>query len=388
MSRWAGSCCVALSSLLARLRILGQGLCAIVLTGVTILFPSESYQGRVNSALHRALGAAQSRVLTFDVDRDRLVVFSDHHKGVRDAADDFRESQNPYHAALGYYFEKGHTLVVLGDVEELWENDRDPVLTKYAATLDLERSFHTDGDRYWRVWGNHDDDWDFPSLVRMHLWPIFPGIEVPESLLMVARSRGKDIGRILLVHGHQGTLESDRFRALSRHIVRYLWRPIQRRTGWNLNTPAKDWRLRKIHNVALYNWAVVQEGLVLIAGHTHKPVFHDANSIDDLRRALARARRKGDKEAIALARAELEYAQVRETRQGFTMGQPCYFNTGCCCYADGDITGLEIDTGVIRLVRWPDNEGNPLPKVLTETKLKDVFSAVARKGRLLERPLA
>jgi UDP-2,3-diacylglucosamine pyrophosphatase LpxH len=355
---------------------------------VTILFPSESYQVRVNSALDRALGAAQSRVLIFDVDRDRLVIFSDHHKGVRDAADDFRESQNPYHAALGYYFEKGHTLVVLGDVEELWENNRDPVLTMYRATLELERDFHEDGHRYWRVWGNHDDDWRFESLVKRHLWPIFLGVDVQESILLVAKERGRELGRVLLVHGHQGTLESDRLKAISRYVVRYLWRPIQRRTGWNLNTPAKDWRLRKIHNIALYNWAVVQEGLVLIAGHTHKPVFYDEKRVDELQRALARARRLRNKEKVALARAALEYVQVRDSRQGFRMEQPCYFNTGCCCYADGDITGLEIDSGMIRLVRWPDNEGNPLPKVLTEAKLKDVFSAVARKGRLLERPLA
>jgi len=353
-----------------------------------LVFPSESYQRHVNRALDAALQAAQERVVTFDVMRDRLVIFSDHHKGVRDAADDFRESQNPYHAALGYYFEKGHTLAVLGDVEELWENDCGPVLTKYRDTLELERAFHEDRRRYWRVWGNHDDDWRFERLVETHLWPIFPGIDVQESVLLVAMERGRELGHLLLVHGHQGTLESDRIKAISRHVVRYLWRPIQRRTGWNLNTPAKDWRLRKIHNIALYNWAVVQEGLVLIAGHTHKPVFYDQKRVDELQRALARARRLRNNEKVALARAELEYVRVREGRQGFRMAQPCYFNTGCCCYADGDITGLEIDTGVIRLVRWPDNDGNPLPKALTETKLKDVFSAVARKGRLLERPLA
>ena len=32
---------------------------------------------------------------------------------------------------------------------------------------------------------------------------------------------------------------------------------------------------------------------------------------------------------------------------------PCYFNTGCCSFGDGDVTGLEIGDGEIRLIRWP-----------------------------------
>ncbi len=36
----------------------------------------------------------------------------------------------------------------------------------------------------------------------------------------------------------------------------------------------------------------------------------------------------------------------------FTAYQPCYFNSGCCCFDDGDITGLEIENGLIRLVKW------------------------------------
>jgi hypothetical protein len=55
--------------------------------------------------------------------------------------------------------------------------------------------------------------------------------------------------------------------------------------------------------------------------------------------------------------------------------KPSYFNTGCCCYLDGDITGLEISEGEIRLVRWPDDEDRPQPKVLASAKLIDVFAA-------------
>ncbi len=55
--------------------------------------------------------------------------------------------------------------------------------------------------------------------------------------------------------------------------------------------------------------------------------------------------------------------------------KPSYFNTGCCAFLDGDVTGLEISDGEIRLVRWPDDDDTPEPKVLAYTELKDVFAA-------------
>ena len=354
-------------------------------------FPSRRYQRRVGKALDRVLKEAKTD--EFDIGKERLIVFSDHHKGVRDGADDFRDSENAYHAALGYYLERGHILSVLGDVEELWENDREPVLSTYGATLQLEGAFQeaprADQDaegrrRYWRFWGNHDDDWRFPELVKKHLDPLIPGIAVHESLLLTVKENDKELGRILFVHGHQGTLDSDRFGALSRIVVRRLWRPIQRRTKINPNTPSRDWNLRKKQNIALHNWAVQHEGLVLIAGHTHHPVFFEGQRIDELERQLEDARSQRAADEIANVRAELEYAVVRDARRGFKMDQPCYFNTGCCCFADGDVTGLEIDSGEIRLVKWLDNEGRRQAKLLAKQKLEDVFRQVASKGDVLE----
>ena len=354
-------------------------------------FPSQRYRDRVAKALDEAF--EQARVEEFDIRSDRLIVFSDHHRGVRDGADDFRDSEKRYHAALGYYFEKGYILAVLGDVEELWENDRKPVLTSYGATLKLEKTFHEarrDGAesnehrRYWRIWGNHDDDWRFKKLVETHLAPLIPGITVHESLKLIVKDKDGEIGKILFVHGHQGTLDSDRFGRFSRIFVRRIWRPIQRRTQINPNTPAKDWELRKTQNIALYNWAVKKKNLVLMAGHTHHPVFFDEGRIKKLEEKLDEAENKGDEESIPLLRADLEYALVREARRGFTMDQPCYFNSGCCCFADGDITGLEIESGELRLVRWLDNEGRRQPEVLTSMKLDEVFDRVGVVGEALK----
>jgi hypothetical protein len=60
---------------------------------------------------------------------------------------------------------------------------------------------------------------------------------------------------------------------------------------------------------------------------------------------------------------------------------PCYFNTGCCCFGDGDVTALEIADGEIRLVRWPDDEGRPRPRVLEHADLRAVLRTVATAPR-------
>src|SRR3712207_455103 len=116
----------------------------------------HDYARDVAAGLDRAFGDPATEELTLDVANARLIIFSDHHKGTRDGADDFARCERAYSAALGYYLEAGHRLVVLGDAEELWENRPDGVLAAYDDVLRLEADFHRAG-RYERFWGNHDD---------------------------------------------------------------------------------------------------------------------------------------------------------------------------------------------------------------------------------------
>ncbi|NNE69209.1 MAG: hypothetical protein HKN29_02470, partial [Rhodothermales bacterium] len=69
--------------------------------------------------------------VSFDPGAGGLIIFSDQHKGARDGADDFRKAERAYNAALAYYLELGHTLVELGDVEELWEETPGVVIDRY-----------------------------------------------------------------------------------------------------------------------------------------------------------------------------------------------------------------------------------------------------------------
>jgi hypothetical protein len=349
----------------------------------------------VDKALTAALIRAEEQerqegIVTLDITKDRLIIFSDLHKGTRDGADDFRFTERAYNAALAYYFHRGYIMASLGDVEELWENRRRPVFRAYRRSLALEGAFHQEG-RLWRFWGNHDDNWRYPDEVKKHLERVFGGgpLTVYEALLVHVVDGEKPLGKLLLLHGHQGTLDSDRIPLISRFFVRYIWRPIQRLTRFSPNTPSKDWKLRHGHNNALYQWSERQEELVLIAGHTHRPVFksmtHEAKILELLEQARGGLATRPDDESqldqVSQLAAELEWVRVQEQQEPGLLGRvelknPSYFNTGCCCYSDGDITGLEFANGRIALIRWPNSEQKPRPSELESASLEEVFAAL------------
>jgi hypothetical protein len=317
------------------------------------------------------------------------VILSDQHKGQRDNADDFRRCEWAYGAALAAYFETGYTLLSLGDVEELWECRPKSVVAAYRANLELEARFHAAG-RYRRFWGNHDDEWMAGSAVDAHLGPLFPGLVVLEGARLRVRQAGLDLGTILLLHGHQGTLMSDQNRGFARWVVRNLWRPFQRLTGISTTTPAKDVTLRGEHDRIMAAWAEAQNAgeakLVLIAGHTHRPVFmaktHAQQLAEQIVAAEAALAAAPDDQALAQRLAELRgQLAARRAKDGPAETtdlpaplKPCYFNSGCCCFPDGDVTSIELDAEELRLVKWPDEEKRPHPKVLARERLDRVFA--------------
>jgi hypothetical protein len=323
------------------------------------------------------------------------VIFSDHHRGVGDAADDFRHCEHAYTAALGYYLESGYRLVLLGDTEELWEERADAVIARYRDVLALEAEFVTRGNGLDRFYGNHDDLWARERQIARYLRPVLGNLVVHEGLRLRVDRPGSAPGELFFVHGHQGTADSDRWGRVSRIGVRHVWRPLQRRTGFTMTTPACDFTLRAKHDRAMYEWARNQpHPLVMIAGHTHRPVFSQcaddppvAREIDGLESALAHATAGGDIDRAAAIRAELEYARttVRRPVDQATVAPPCYFNTGCCSFPDGTITGIEIADGEVRLVRWPSNLRElaapdagleAYKRVLASEQLEDVLEAV------------
>jgi len=361
----------------------------------------QEYREQIRKGLDGAFERAGRDVERLDPANARIVVFSDHHRGAGDQADDFRRCEHAYTTALGWYLEQGYRLFLLGDTEELWEERPEQPLTRYRDVLALEAEFRTRGGGLERFWGNHDDAWGDAGQVRKHLQPHVGGpLTVREGLRMRVPRAGREDATLFFVHGHQGTTESDKLGRVSRLFVRHVWRPIQRKTGYSATTPASDHVLRAKHGRAMFAWSAgragIGSGTVLIAGHTHQPVFAGSQPdppptrpVAELRGAIEAARAAGDAAKAGALRAELEYARTATRRpdRATVVQPPCYFNTGCCSFPDGDVTGLEIADGEIRLVRWPANlreaprtaDGNldAEARILARASLDEVLGAVS-----------
>jgi UDP-2,3-diacylglucosamine pyrophosphatase LpxH len=343
-------------------------------------------------SLQNVLQEAQKNVIPIDLHNDKWILFSDLHKGGKNCADDFRLCEEPYITALNYYFERGYNLCVMGDAEELWEEFPRTVIRNNSAAFAAERRFHEAG-RYLRLWGNHDEIWGDPELVQKTLQPLYGArrLNVPESILLDVRDGNASMGKILLVHGHQGTQNEGKNTKFSKWILHNIWRPIQVLTGFSCNTPATDWQIRRDRDKIIYVWAANQSKLILIAGHTHVPVFESYSHRARLMAEISNARAEMEKlpenkrimklNRIENLSAELQQvenklsAEEKQEAQPLENPLPCYFNTGCCAFADGDITGLEISAGEIRLVRWPGDDGYGY-KVLQAGNLKEIFGTL------------
>jgi hypothetical protein len=368
----------------------------------------REYREAIAKGLNRAFADADDRrnggEEAIEASQLKAVVFSDLHRGAGERADDFARCERAYAAALGWYLERDYELWLLGDVEELWENGIEEVMPRYRELLELEREFAR-GPGLRRFYGNHDLDWSKPELVERHLSGWLGGAEAREALRLRVREDGADLGLLFLAHGHQGTTTSERLAGLSRFAVRHLWRAVQRSQGLLATTPADDSQLRHRHDVAMHSWAKgrVLGGSpanrpVLIAGHTHHPVFPGSRPArpvpGDAAELRARLAEATDAAASAELRAELELVEAILREPPFDPPDddpPCYFNTGCCSFPDRDVTCVEISgeqladvglkdetdgRGKIRLMRWLDDGGRPRPKQLAANSLRAVFDEV------------
>ena len=353
---------------------------------ITRRIPPDRYTWWVGKGMDRAYRRAAERPTVdrapVEVDALKAVVFSDHHRGDGDAADDFRRCEETYAAAIGWYLEQGYELWLLGDVEELWENRTSAVMQRYEGLLRLEARF---GDRLLRFYGNHDLSWRDTDLVRRFL----PGTAVHEAMTLTVTDGGNPLGRLFLAHGHQGTIDSGNLLLVpvSRFVVRFIWGTLQRWRGFPNTSPVTDELIRHRHDQAMARWADThEERVVLVAGHTHHPVFLGTEAPDLAANVLRReaeyraAQEGGDATEVAAARARLEQAKVRALREvpyeAPDLEGWSYFNSGCCSYADGDITGLEFAEGEVRLVRWKGNQDRPAPRILQRRGLREVFGTL------------
>lgn len=337
------------------------------------------------ASMTRAHGGSDTLRRVLDLARPhKYIILSDHHKGAGDGADEFARCVPAYSRALARYRDDGFTLILLGDVEELWENRFSEVRARYEASLMREEAGFGP-ERYLRVRGNHDDAWAEPYLVSRDLRALMPAERVWEAIRFQVVEGDRWHGDLFLVHGHQGEFGSDVLSPLARLALRIVWRRAQNLFTLGRQTPAKDACLRGIHDRHLYAWAITQPKLLLIAGHTHRPVWSSRTHLQALEaqlQDLLDLAVSGRPAEFAARVAALE-ADIAERRRKYppcedsdSAAIPCYFNTGCCKFDDGDITGVEIDDGVLRLVKWGAEPAAAGAIVLEQDRLTDLFARI------------
>jgi predicted phosphodiesterase len=275
----------------------------------------------------------------------KFIVFSDQHKGDKGWGDDFKTNETNYLAALKYYNDNNFTFIALGDTEELWKFRVDKILPVNEKALAAEAAFQP--DRFFKTFGNHDLIWKNKIDVLLWLKKYFTmPLIVHEGILIKLQTAAGKVLSVFLTHGHQGDMMSDNNR-FSTWIVAHLWMPLQRYLRINVNTPSNDYSLKNKHNIMMSDWSAANQDLILVTGHTHVPVFGSGKYFDHPSNHIP------GKEQHLL--------------------KPSYFNSGCCCYNDGDITGIEISDGCIRLIKWYDEEVLPKRMVLEEKNIDDLM---------------
>jgi hypothetical protein len=279
--------------------------------------------------------------ITQNAETAKFIIFSDQHKGDISAADDFKNNEANYIAALKFYNENLFSFINLGDSEELWKFKAAKILPANIKTFAAEAAFQP--NRFYKTYGNHDLIWKNKADVFFLLKNYFKmPLHVHEGIVLKLKLANTSLN-VFFTHGHQGDAMSDN-NWLSTWLVAHIWMPIQRFLRINVNTPSKDYSLRNEHNIMMHEWSNQQKNLLLVTGHTHMPVFasgkyfnHPSNNIPGV--------------------------EQQKTK-------PSYFNTGCCCFDDGDITGIEIANGFIRLIKWHEEDNTSTRMVLEEIALE------------------
>ena len=329
-------------------------------------------------------------MLPFAPQVDRIVCFSDHHKGAGGAADDFRKNADLYSQALKHYKEEGFRLILLGDNEELWETKIIKVLEKYRPIIEKEISLAPGGHdgRKLRLWGNHDKEVilkRFAGQLKQAGDNLFAKVEYRQGLCL-----GPDI---FLVHGHQGRFFEDKAWRISRWAIKIVWKSIQRIFQIGMDGPVENVRIRESLERGYYSWARRRK-VLLICGHTHRAVFASLTHYDRIQAEVQKLKGQAVDNMTEEARHLL---QLKETHLRKIIDEnhgrrpksistdplgpvPCYFNDGCCGYTNG-ITCIELDRGWIRLIKWKHETGTR--QILSEDRLQSLIESIKKRRALV-----
>lgn len=266
-------------------------------------------RGRLDRAYKNA------REISFS-NEDKFIFFSDCHRGDKSFADDFARNENIYFHALKHYYNEGFIYCELGDGDELWEHSSfESILMAHKNVYALLQKFHLQ-NRLHLIWGNHDMVYKDQNYVQKHLTTyfdpkdgreeiLFKNLEYHEALVLKHKDTDQEI---FLCHGHQADWMNYHGWRFNRFLVRVLWKPLQIFGISDPTSPAKNYKeLIKVER-RIKKWITDNNNKLTISGHTHRPRFPEPGDI-------------------------------------------AFFNDGSCVHPRS-ITGIEIENGMISLIKW------------------------------------
>ena len=325
----------------------------------------------------------------------RYAIISDTHFGNGSKADDFYPNRTALLNALEFYKKHKFDLILLGDIEEFWQFDLAEIVKVYeqVPSPGIYPRIRNFGDPHiLRIFGNHDLEWG--GLVdptrNEHDISSFA-----DEALRLETIDGE--AHLLLVHGHQGSLESDKFAWLSRFFVR-LYRGVEPwldLTGLFVTGSSTKSQVPKDFERTLYGWAK-ENKVLLICGHSHRAIFASkshaerlqeqisALQAENMMRGVHKKTRQDNLQQIDNLQREYENEKekgrvIEPVEVGIKDPLPCYFNSGCGLYTDG-LTCIEIEDDLIRLVKWSKYSVSHQPReVYNEGKISEFVSEIIRE---------
>jgi UDP-2,3-diacylglucosamine pyrophosphatase LpxH len=284
----------------------------------------------------------------------KVLILSDLHMGNGGRRDEFRRNADLVRSMLKeYYLPEKYSLVLNGDVEELFKFSMESIEEQWGDIYELFLSFEKNGF-FWKTYGNHDADLFEERNYRLSRY----------LLEAIRFSYGDEV--MLLFHGHQASiLLWETYPVVSRSVVLFL-RYVAKPMGIRNFSTAYNSRRRFAIEKSIYDFSN-QSKIVSIIGHTHRPLFESLSKVDhlnyrieDLCRAYPSAGpddRRAIQQEISELKTMLDSCFTEGKKIGLRSGRynnisiPSVFNSGCAIGKRG-VTALEIDGDRIRLVYW------------------------------------
>jgi predicted phosphodiesterase len=286
-------------------------------------------------------------------EKSKIVVMSDLHIGDGGKNDDFKPNAKLVKTALHYYLDADYSLVLNGDIEERLRFSLESIYNNWGNVYDIFDAFNR-SSRFFKILGNHD----LKTLLDSR-YSTYEGLVFNYNHNKIFITHGHQVdSSILLLERMPKIVDFSFYIANLLGIKNYEDLPKSRR---NLNIDKK-----------LYNFAK-QEGIIMINGHTHKPVFESRARKDFLVERIEKliqmysktdSKKQRDKIEKVLQKYFEELNDILAQRKKYFLPDnqiskiftfPCYFNGGSAIGKSG-VTAIEIKKGNISLTHWFDKK--------------------------------